>query len=231
MRDRFEPHAGDTGRDSSSWPLPARCGRQIGYTGGFQVPEPSAQAVRLDWETGCPDATSEWWSTGTAAGIILVKLADGTQPWERIITEALGPHAAGRIDWYRRLIGGTRLPDAHGSAAVALDAPAEWLRYFGRFYKAGEGPYAEREEAESPVRVRYAIGRAVSTSAGPRLDVSGERTESSSARELLGTEALSRGAPSLIVLQAEPTSEDVEAGPRDDLLEKLALAVDLLEAG
>jgi len=208
-----------------------RGGRQIGYTGGFQVPEPSAQAVRLDWETGCPDATSEWWSTGTAAGIILVKLADGTQPWERIITEALGPHAAGRIDWYRRLIGGTRLPDAHGSAAVALDAPAEWLRYFGRFYKAGEVPYAEREEAESPVRVRYAIGRAVSTSAGPRLDVSGERTESSSARELLGTEALSRGAPSLIVLQAEPTSEDVEAGPRDDLLEKLALAVDLLEAG
>jgi hypothetical protein len=53
----------------------------------------------------------------------------------------------------------------------------------------------------------------------------------SSAYELNGIAELSRGWPSLIVLQAEPVSEDTEAGQGDDLPEKLQLAVDLALAG
>jgi hypothetical protein len=82
-----------------------------------------------------------------------------------------------------------------------------------------------------PLRLRHAVGRALATSAGPRLDVSGEATAISSANQLLDAEHLVRERPALVVLQAEPTDELVDLSLQDDLPERLALAADLIEAG
>ena len=111
----------------------------------------------------------------------------------------------------------------HEDSGVALDAPQEWLRPIGGAYQAS--PIAA---PDAPVRIRHSIGRAIKTSAGPRLDISGEQATNSGARELLGAEALTRGRPSLLVLQAEPTPDDGGVGQEDDLVEKLALAADVL---
>jgi hypothetical protein len=88
------------------------------------------------------------------------------------------------------------------------------------------------------------IGRAVTTSAGPQIDVGGSAGLSDRNRDpsrsgelqgpvLLDTDYLTRGQPALVVLQAEP-SENLTgstAGLLDDQPEKLALAADLMEAG
>jgi len=81
------------------------------------------------------------------------------------------------------------------------------------------------------IRFRHAVGRAVATSSGPRLDVSREAGEAVSAAQLLGVEQPVVGRPALVILQAEPTAEAVDADLSDDGPERLALARDLIEAG
>jgi len=93
----------------------------------------------------------------------------------------------------------------------------------------------------SAVRVRHVIGRALTTSAGPQVDVGGSAGLSDRKREsaspqgpvLLDTEYLTRGQPGLVVLQAEPSENLTRSipGMLDDQPEKLALAADLMEAG
>jgi len=183
----------------------------------------------LSWETDPPAADRAWWwSEGTMPGVLFMSPSDATKPWERIITASLGPDAAGRVTWCRRANGTvrSRLTPEHEATTVAFNAPSEWERALRRRdWFTGEVFSTTRKT--DVIRVRYAIGRAVSTSAGPRLDVTGERVETSSARELLGADVLTFGRPSLIVLQAEPTPDDLAEGEIDDLLEKLALAADL----
>jgi hypothetical protein len=183
----------------------------------------------LSWEADPPAADGAWWSAGTAPGVLFMSSSDAAMPWERIITAGLGPDAAGCIEWYRRGPLALRLPAEHDAAGVAFTAPPEWERALGdRFRLTGEVFQTTRESDD--IRVRYTMGRAVGTSAGPRLDISGEQDAASTARELLGTDQLTLGRPSLIVLQAEPVSDDLAEGDMDDLLEKLALAVDLTAA-
>lgn len=88
---------------------------------------------------------------------------------------------------------------------------------------------ASPEAAEPGVRIRHAMGRAVMTAAGPRLDISGEQAITSGAGELLGTGQLTRGNPSLLVLQAEPYAGDLADGGPDELPQMLALAVDVTQ--
>ena len=189
----------------------------------------------LSWESGAPEADATWWSRGTVPGVLVLAPADGSQAWERVITASLGQEAAGRVVWYRRGSASVNplprwlswIPASWRSAPargrVQLTAPAEWDRPLAGHYvsfKPDRLPYLD------PVRVRHAMGRAVSTSAGPRLDISGEQATSDSARELLGTEELTSKAPALLVLQAEPVPDEA-TGELDDLMEKLALAVDV----
>jgi hypothetical protein len=219
----------------------------VGYVGLFR--DSGAKDGQLTWIDDAPEAAAGWWADGTAAGVIYLSPADASWPWERIITASLGPDAAGRVEWHRQLFVPGRRSVQHDGTAAGLDAPDEWRRFLDVDYQAGapatEPPSQEQAAAGEPpvqvpdaavaaeplVQVRHAIGRAVATSAGPRLDVADERPGASGAGGLLGPDELGRGAPSLIVLQAEPSAEQAATGARDDLAEKLALAVDLLTAG
>jgi hypothetical protein len=83
---------------------------------------------------------------------------------------------------------------------------------------------------ESRVTVRHAMGRALTTSAGVRLDASGE-TISGGPGHLLDVTQLARGGPTLVVLQAEPVDVALDVELLDDGPERLTLASDLIEAG
>jgi len=207
---------------------PFRRNAQNGYSADYDT--------SLSWESGAPEADATWWSRGTAPGVLILAPADAGQPWERMISASLGREAAGRVVWYRRGSASVRpllpwwvrwVPAAWRSAPargrVELTAPPEWHLALASHYVRSEPDFLSNLDA---VRVRHAIGRAVSTSAGPRLDISGEQARSGSARELLGIEELTSNAPALLVLQAEPVSDEA-TGEIDDLMEKLALAVDV----
>lgn len=77
--------------------------------------------------------------------------------------------------------------------------------------------------------INHVIGRAIDTSAGPRFESHAD--PAGGARRLLGSAEFGTGAPVLIVLQGAPVAEEAEAFAGDDLPEKLALAVDLINAG
>lgn len=87
------------------------------------------------------------------------------------------------------------------------------------------------------MRVLHVIGRAVSTSAGAVMDVTGEAAESAQepgtgSQRLLQASGLLERKPAIIVLQAEPTAGDVLGhGPDDDHAEKLRLAAALAAGG
>ena len=183
-------------RGRASVAIPAEV--QQGYSATYNA--------SLSWESGAPEADATWWSRGTVPRVLVLAPADGSQAWERVITASLGQEAAGRVVWYRRGSASLNplprwlswIPASWRSAPargrVPLTAPAEWDRPLAGHYvsfKPDRLPYLD------PVRVRHAMGRAVSTSAGPRLDISGEQATSGSARELLGTEELTSKAPAL----------------------------------
>jgi len=207
---------------------PFRRRAQNGYSADYDT--------SLSWESGPPAADAAWWSRGSAPGVLILAAADAGQPWERMISASLGHEAASRVVWYRRGSASVRPPlpwwlawvpaswrSAPGRCKAEFTAPPEWGLPLADYYIIAN--YL-RSELPRPVRARHAIGRAVSTSAGPRLDISGERATSGSARDLLGIEELTSNAPALLVLQAEPVSDEA-TGELDDLMEKLALAVDV----
>lgn len=200
-----------------------------GYTGRLAVT--AAEPARVDWIGDPPTARDRWWQSpsGTTRGNISMGRAEVNRPWERILAASLGPAAAGRIRWTRILTTTVEPFPSSITRWVAVEAPSAWTRSLtGRY---GAGAPGSDEADESRVRIRHAIGRAVVTSAGPRLDISGDVTDMTGARELLGTEMLTRGQPSVIVLQAEPVTEAIGIELIDDLPEKLELAADLIEAG
>ncbi len=199
-----------------------------GYVGEFQLD--STGPVRLTW-TKPPKAGKRWWrkGAGAAAGDIHLESSQVTRPWERILADSLGPGSAGRIEWVRLLITSAAPYEISDTTEVAVDAPSAWRVDLDRRYEASTG---SRRTNDGPFRLcYYAMGRAVATSAGPRLDVSGEAATIASADELLDAEHLVLGRPTLVVLQAEPTDEVVDISLRDDSPERLALAADLIEAG
>jgi hypothetical protein len=188
--------------------------RRNGYNGSFttvgaaaaEVAAASEGAIR--WNGDGPEADADWWS-GPTTGLIVTLPADAPQPWERILSSSLGPHAAGQIEWRRqmfvdavpsgvyprRAFSGERPYGVHDGTGVLLDASSNWVPLFADAYPATEGQL---------VQVRHAIGAAVSTSAGTRLQVTAG--PSANAGQLLGPEELRVGDPSLIIIQAEPVA-------------------------
>ena len=80
-------------------------------------------------------------------------------------------------------------------------------------------------------RVRHVIGRAVRTSAGPFMNVSGESRLGRGAT-LLAVKDLTRQHPMVVVLQAQPADEEgAGAVQHYDLEDKVRLAMALLDDG
>jgi hypothetical protein len=198
-----------------------------GYHGEFH-PD-SAEQVQVDW-TELPKTKERWWrKVGRAAGgDIRLEPTQAAQPWERILATSLGPGAEGRIEWVRLLTTSAKPFEVSDATAVAVDAPSAWKADLDARYGAVAG---SRSTNDAPLRLRHTMGRAIATSAGPRLDISGEATAVFSTEVLLDAGRLVRGRPALVVLQAEPADEVVDVGLRDDSPERLALAADLIEAG
>jgi hypothetical protein len=198
-----------------------------GYHGEFH-PD-SAEQVQVDW-TEPPKTKERWWRKvgRTAGGDIRLEPTQATQPWERILATSLGPGAEGRIEWVRLLTTSAMPFEVSDATAVAVNAPPAWKADLDQRYQAVAG---SRFTGDGSLRLRHAMGRAVATSAGPRLDISGEATAVFSTEVLLDAGQLVRGRPALVVLQAEPADEVVDVGLSDDSPERLALAADLIEAG
>ena len=198
-----------------------------GYLGEFD-PDPT-KPVSLKW-TKPPTAGNRWWrrGTGVTSGAIQLESTQVTRPWEHILSASTGPGAAGRIQWVRLLVTSAAPFEATEATEVAIDAPPAWRAGLEKRYRAAAGSAGPDF---GHIRVRHAMGRAVASSAGYLLDVSGEATTIAGAEKLLDAAQLVWGKPALVVLQAEPTDEVIDASLRDDSPERLALAADLIEAG
>jgi hypothetical protein len=221
------------------------------YRGTFPAAE-SAGRPEVTWTTNMSPASASWWSRVVEPIQGTIQISDElfrtAQPWERILNESLRPAEADLIEWTRYVRRGVEPFPAHSSTAVALDAAGEWRRYLTDVYQSAP---PQPTKAHNPaIRVRHVIGRAVTTSAGPQIDVGGSAGLSDRNREsgwstdrqgpvLLDTEYLTGGQPTLVILQAEPSENLTRstpgmldtAGMLDDQPEKLALAADLMEAG
>ncbi|HLJ99409.1 MAG TPA: hypothetical protein VKU39_05815, partial [Streptosporangiaceae bacterium] len=191
-----------------------------GYRGEYA--SIAGRQATIRWERDPAEDRTRWpRGAATASGTISLRSSLVAQPWERILSESIGPGAIGRIEWVRGLVT-SATPYQVGHTDVAIEAPSAWSGAVGRTYAAaGAGPQG----------VLHVIGRAVATSAGPRLDVAGEAASSSGTAELRDPRGLLEGRPAFVVIQAEPTDQQVEAGLRDDTPERLALAAELIESG
>lgn len=215
------------------------------YRGTFPAAE-SADRLEVTWTAGTPPASASWWHRAVTGIPGTIQIADElfrtAQPWERILNESLGSSRAGLIEWTRYVRRGVEPFPANSSTAVVLDAADEWRRFLADVYQSP--PPRPGEADSSVVCVRHVIGRALTTSAGPQVDVGGSAGLSDRNRKsgwsadpqepvLLDTEYLTRGQPGLVVLQAEPAENLTRSipGMLDDQPEKLALAADLMEAG
>jgi hypothetical protein len=218
---------------SDLWPM---------YRGTFPAAE-SADRLEVTWTADTSPDGASWGhrADGDIPGTIQIadELFRIAQPWERILNESLRSPEADLIEWTRYVRRGVEPFPVNSSTEVVLDAADEWRRYLTDVYKSGP------PQAGSPgICVRHVIGRAGTTSAGPQIDVSGSAALGAGKREsgwsiglqgavLLDTEYLTRGKPALVILQAEPSENLTRSTQdmRDDRPEKLALAVDLMEAG
>ena len=226
----------DRSVSSDLWPV---------YRGTFPAAE-SADRLEVTWTANTSPASASWWhrADGDIPGTI--QIADEffrtAQPWERIVNDSLGSPEAEFIAWTRYVRRGVEPFPANSSTAVILDAADEWRRYLTDVYRSA--PPQPTTAGNSAICVRHVIGRAGTTSAGPQIDVGGSAGLGDRKREsgwsiglqgavLLDTEYLTRGKPALVILQAEPSENLTRSthGMRDDQPEKLALAVDLMEAG
>ncbi|MBO0805910.1 MAG: ATP-binding protein, partial [Nocardiopsaceae bacterium] len=244
--------------DLARVPSPFRGGNaEPGYFGEWRR---SAGALELSWTgdhrpvTGGTDGTGgtrRW--RGTTSGVIHTERDTAALPWERALAASLDPRVAGRIAWCRRMyVSPGSSPENRGRGVVRYTASAGWLDALGahvataddarghlaigRAIRTSAGSGIDLtygiDVGDEDVRVHCAIGRAIRTKAGPGidltygLDVTGEWGRPSTDRA-----ELTEGRPSVVVLQAEPVADEVEAEEGDDLPEKLELAVDLMDSG
>ena len=216
--------------------------QRLVYRGTFPDAE-SADRPEVTWTVDSPPASASWWDRAVRDVPGRIQIADElfrtAQPWERILNESLRSPEADLIEWTRYVRRAIEPFPANSSTAVVLDAADEWRRYLADVYQSP--PPQPGKADSSAVRVRHVIGRALTTSAGPQVDVGGSAGLSDRKRESVSpqgpvrrdTEYLTRGQPSLVVLQAEPSENLTRSVPGmlDDQPEKLALAADLMEAG
>jgi hypothetical protein len=214
-----------------------------GYS-GFLAPqvEPSDEGG-ISWTPRLDSPRGTWWEPrrqAPVAGTIRTSRSQAGQPWERILATSLGPAAAGRIEWVRLTADQVRPLDSGHSGAELIAAPG-WDRALAEYYRRPESSadpgvariVADRAgPASSGVRgprVRHVVGRAVRTSAGPCMNVSGDSGPGRAAY-LLAAGDLIRDHPLVVVLQTEPAGEEGVGTVRPyDLADKLRLATALLE--
>jgi hypothetical protein len=224
----------------SGWP-----GRPAGYS-GVQVPgAASLDAGGISWTPPLDSPGDAWWDRQRqipVAGIMRASRIQADRPWERILAASLGPAAAGRIEWVRLAADQVRAVHS-GDRGVELIAAPAWGRPLAGYYRRPEpsltagvpelvsGPAGPVSSRRPGPRVRHVIGRAVPTSAGPCMNVSGESRAGRGAT-LLAVGDLARGRPLVVVLQAEPADgQGTGTVRRYDLADKLRLATSLLDDG
>jgi hypothetical protein len=189
------------------------------------------ETALIEWQSARPAANRRWWRRGRASALGLLLFGmDPVLPWGRILSAGLGPDAAGRIEWirlFRREAAQQEdapraQPAAPYQPQTVLQAPQGWASNLGSQYSQASAPATPTySEATDNVQVQHVIGRAVATSAGPVMEVSGQ---------LLTETDLRNGQPQLIVLQAEPIDGDVGSDPPPDQAEKLQLGALLIES-
>ena len=205
-----------------------------GYQGAANTPGGPSSA---EWYLPRPKASTAWWRRGSrvAPGTIR-EISDSSralrsQPWERMLVKSLSPDAAGRIEWIRLIPGAE--PQATSSATSVLLAPEAWGRVLRQHYQPPG-------TAGAAVGLRHVIGRAVASSAGPVMDVSGGADPATTGSavdphwtvRLLDVMELKQAHPAVVILQAEPAADDViGTEPPDDQPEKLQLGADLAGDG
>lgn len=195
-----------------------------GYHGEFT--SVAGRRAMVSWDHSPAEDQARWRRGAIAAGSIRLQASVAAQPWERILAESIGPGAVGRVDWVRHL-STTAAPYRAAAAGTTVEAPSEWSGVVGATYKMTE---ADAPGTSPPVR--HVIGRAVATTAGPRLDVSGEASASGSGTsDLRDARGLLDGQPAFVVIQGEPTDVKVADGLVDDSPERLALAAELIGNG
>jgi hypothetical protein len=224
----------------SGWP-----GRPAGYSGSLAPSAASPDGADISWAPPLQSPRGAWWDRQgqtPVAGTIRTSRIQAGQPWERILAASLDPAAAGRIEWVR--VAADQVPAVHsGGHGAELIAPPAWDRPLAGYYRRPEpaltpgvsglvsdlaGPASARR---SGPRVRHVIGRAVRTSAGPCMNVSGE-PRARRGGTLLAAGQLTRGRPLVVVLQAEPADgEGTGAVRRHDLADRIRLANALLDDG
>jgi hypothetical protein len=207
----------------SGWP-----GRPAGYSGSLVAGAGIPDSGSIVWTPKLDAPASAWWGRSpraAATGVIRVSRGQVARPWERILTASLSPAAAGRIEWVRARTG--EIVQDAAVAGAELIASAAWSRLLGEHYRR------VTPAAGLHARVRHVIGRAVETSAGPCIDVSGDSGAGTARRETLREVTdLTRGRPVVVVLQAEPLGEeDSGTGRHYDLEDKLRLAMALTDDG
>jgi hypothetical protein len=214
-----------------------------GYHGSLAQGTTGGQSVR--WALNNPEADAGWWSGPAAAGLIVSPPSEAAWPWERILTASLGPPAAGQVEWRRQVYvrtdqeqmfglnrSGAVSYAAHQGQEVSLYASAAWTPVYADHYgppaaPASESPASQAEAGQVRAQVRHAIGAAVTTVAGPRIQVDAQPGDDGT--RLLGAEELRFGDPSLIIIQAEPGSTLADSPQAaDELTVQLQLAVDLI---
>jgi hypothetical protein len=209
-----------------------RTHRESGYFAKVTVPAASTRPESVQWDAPRPKAGRAWWRRGHGDALGLIhgpgpfsNLELVAAPWERILADSLSPDAAGRIEWIRLIDAPIQEPFASGVPESTLAAPAAWARALSAYYKPPRAVF--------PTGLLHVIGRAVSTSAGPAMDVGAEASADPGAQQLLySVTELKQPKPAMVILQAEPAPGDtIGAGPPDDQAEKLRLGTALAADG
>jgi hypothetical protein len=210
--------------------LPVGSG-EAGYRGVALIADSPTGTSLVDWTDPRPAGSAAWWRRGrrTAAGIIRAGSEHFPAPpfelLERRLVASLSPAAAGRIEWIRIVGRPGDAAFAIRSETAELLAPSAWVRAIGHYYTKPARPHPS-------TGLLHVIGRAIDTSAGPVMDVTGETTTETSTRQLLDATALAATRAAIVILQAEPVPGDtIGSGPPDDQAEKLLLAADLAADG
>jgi hypothetical protein len=205
--------------------------REAGYRGVALLADSPTESSPVDWTDPRPAASAAWWRRGrrTATGIIRAGSEYFPVPpselLERRLVASLSPAAAGRIEWVRLVGGPGDAPFATRSRTAELLAPRAWVRAIGQYY-------TKPADAHPSTGLLHVIGRAVATSTGPVMDVTGETTTETFTPRLLGATELAATRAAIVILQAEPVPGDtIASGPPHDQTEKLLLAAELTADG
>jgi hypothetical protein len=246
--------------EPAAWAVNLPWRRAYGYVGSLLTQDPSALLDHVAWGDPRPAASPRWWRKGraTAAGIIRHDWSRAdprylAAPWERILPASLASDAAGRIEWLRIFEGAMHTSATHtniygppldpkmSGPQQVLQGPSNWTASLGDNYLVVSGPSLRPLPPELPlagyVDLQHMIGRAVSTAAGPAMDISDAfglppGSSDPGGRYLLGVQEITHKVPRLVILQAEPTGDEVVGtDPPADQPEKLALAAELVTDG